>query len=137
MKRLIIGIILTGMILFINVAECFAYKKPSQYPQSISYNEAINSNKLIALYFHVDWCGYCVRFSPVFEKLKKKYASRFNFVRLDAEKYPDLASEYGVHSYPSFFLVNPKKDVKYKVPSKIVVDSFKVSQEMYKFMVTN
>ena len=35
------------------------------------YEDALKNNDKIFLYFYSDECGYCQKFSPLFEKLSK------------------------------------------------------------------
>ena len=60
--------------------------------------------------FYATWCGPCRMFGPVFEEVSKD--EDFNFVKLDVDKYSDIAREYGVMSIPTVILFENGKEVK-------------------------
>jgi len=60
--------------------------------------------------FYATWCGPCKMFGPVFEDASKE--NDFNFIKLDVDKYSDVAREYGVMSIPTIILFENGKEVK-------------------------
>lgn len=60
--------------------------------------------------FYATWCGPCRMFGPVFEEVSKD--EDFNFVKLDVDKYSDIAREYGIMSIPTIILFENGKEVK-------------------------
>ena len=72
---------------------------------------AKNQGKKIFLYFHADWCKYCVKMgittfkdSQVIDLLNKQFIS----IQVDSEKQEEIAYRYGIRGLPnSWFL---KKD---------------------------
>lgn len=60
--------------------------------------------------FYATWCGPCRMFGPVFEEVSKD--EDFNFVKLDVDKYSDIAREYGVMSIPTIILFENGNEVK-------------------------
>ena len=60
--------------------------------------------------FYATWCGPCRMFGPVFEEVSKD--DDFNFVKLDVDKYSDIAREYGVMSIPTVILFENGNEVK-------------------------
>jgi thioredoxin 1 len=54
--------------------------------------------------FGAQWCGPCRTMEPIFERLSKKYSS-ISFRKVDVDKQPELASEYGVMSLPTFMFI--------------------------------
>jgi thiol-disulfide isomerase/thioredoxin len=85
---------------------------PSDYDTGITWNRAVKLKKPIVANFYVNYCRYCQKFAPVLERLRKEYNSKYTFVTVDCEKpiNSKLASDYGISSYPSLYLVNPKND---------------------------
>lgn len=47
-----------------------------------------------------EWCPYCRRMTVVIDELRKQYKNRVEFLQIDVEKYPDIASRYKVKSIP-------------------------------------
>ena len=60
--------------------------------------------------FYATWCGPCRMFGPVFEEVSKD--EDFNFVKLDVDKYSDIARQYGVMSIPTVILFENGNEVK-------------------------
>ena len=84
-------------------------KLPSEYKIGVDYNRAMKSkNPFIALFF-ADWCGYCVRFMPKYQKIADKYKSDYNFVMINVDD-PDnkeIIEEYIPSGFPSLFIIDP------------------------------
>ena len=36
-------------------------------------------------YFYADYCGYCKRFNPLWEKLKQDMSHKINFIKIDGK----------------------------------------------------
>lgn len=60
--------------------------------------------------FYATWCGPCKMFSPVFEDVEKEHD--FNFIKIDVDKYPEIARKYGVMSIPTVILFKDGMEVK-------------------------
>ena len=60
--------------------------------------------------FYATWCGPCKMFGPIFEEVSKE--KDMNFIKLDVDKYSDIAREYGVMSIPTMILFRDGKEVK-------------------------
>jgi putative thioredoxin len=51
--------------------------------------------------FWAEWCGPCKILGPILEKLAQRSQGRWALVKVNTEKYPQLASRYGVRSIPN------------------------------------
>ena len=60
--------------------------------------------------FYATWCGPCKMFGPIFEEVSEKES--INFIKLDVDKHPEIAREYGVMTIPTIILFNNGKEVK-------------------------
>ncbi|POS86613.1 hypothetical protein EPUL_002051 [Erysiphe pulchra] len=60
---------------------------------------------------YATWCGPCRTMSPVFEKLSE-IKTKAHFVKVDVDKVPDVAEEFGIRAMPTFmiFYKGEKKD---------------------------
>jgi thioredoxin-related protein len=103
------------------------YQNASGYDQAVE--EYKRTNKPMAVYMTVTWCPYCRRFekevlsSPlVRDMLKDKIKVVINPEAGIREE--DLASQYRIRGFPSFFLHPPQ-------PGKIVRLSTGVTPEMF------
>lgn len=59
--------------------------------------------------FHAQWCGPCLMMSNVLGVVSKKLRGAITCVKLDADKYPSLASRYGVRALPTLVLFKDGK----------------------------
>jgi thiol-disulfide isomerase/thioredoxin len=74
----------------ITATTCFALMpkanlKPSDYDQGLTYEQAAKEGKPILALFYVDWCAYCKRFVPKYDKVRTLNKFNFNFVMINVE----------------------------------------------------
>lgn len=62
--------------------------------------------KPIVIDFTATWCGPCQRLKPHFNALSEKMADKVTFIKVDVDKWKDLALEYGAQSVPTIVVVN-------------------------------
>lgn len=60
--------------------------------------------------FYATWCGPCKMFGPIFEETANE--NNINFIKLDVDKHPEVAREYGVMSIPTIILIKEGKESK-------------------------
>jgi putative thioredoxin len=65
----------------------------------------------VVIDFWAPWCGPCLRLGPLLEKLAQDYAGKFVLAKIDTEKEPQLAAQFGVRSIPAVFGVRDGKAV--------------------------
>ncbi len=67
------------------------------------FKEVINKDKLVVVDFWAEWCMPCRMLSPILEKLEKEF-SEVEFVKVNTDKYPNLAMRYGIFSIPTVLM---------------------------------
>jgi len=60
--------------------------------------------------FYATWCGPCKMFGPIFEEVSNE--KNINFIKLDVDKYPDIARQYGVMTIPTIILFKNGQELK-------------------------
>ena len=73
-----------------------------------NFNEVIKSKVLVD--FYADWCGPCKMLSPILEQLASEVD--IDIIKVDVDKYQDLAREYKVMSIPCLILFDNEKEIK-------------------------
>jgi putative thioredoxin len=53
--------------------------------------------------FWAEWCGPCKQLTPVIEKAVKAANGKVKLVKMDIDKYPQIAGQLGVQSIPAVF----------------------------------
>jgi len=67
-------------------------------------NTVLKSPKLTLVDFSAPWCGPCRKMTPVLEQIQNEMVDSIKITKVDTDKHPNLASEYGVFSLPSMLL---------------------------------
>ncbi|KAG6036335.1 hypothetical protein E4U41_005742 [Claviceps citrina] len=76
------------------------------------FDNLVKSTPYVALQASASWCGPCRAISPIFAKHADALAveNTYAFAKFDTDDVPDLASELGVRSLPTFlFFENGSK----------------------------
>ncbi len=63
--------------------------------------DVLNASKPVLVDFYASWCGPCKKQAPVVESLSKSFSKKMTFYKVDVDRNPDLAQQYGVSSIPS------------------------------------
>lgn len=71
-----------------------------------NFKELIKEKILVD--FYANWCGPCKMIAPELEKVE----SDIKVVKVDVDRFEDLAKEYGVMSIPTLILFNEGKETK-------------------------
>ena len=51
--------------------------------------------------FWAEWCGPCRVLSPILERLAEKFKDQWKLVKINSDKYPEIAEKYGVKGIPN------------------------------------
>jgi len=68
-----------------------------------SFDSVVDGSKSVFAMFYAPWCGHCKSFKPDYAKVAASFAdeSSVAIVSIDADKYKDLGSRYGVSGFPT------------------------------------
>tara|TARA_Y100000816_G_C26065688_1_gene560035 strand:- start:155 stop:634 length:480 start_codon:yes stop_codon:yes gene_type:complete len=125
-----IGMIVVAAVLAICAAS-FAYKKYGMTKIKVKGNgknsstEVTSSEKVATIYyFYTDWCPYCKKAKPEWEKFEKLYKDktinnyRLEFKSVDCDKDEATAGQFKVESYPTIKLVKDGSIIEYDAKPK-------------------
>jgi len=92
-----------------DIGRCGACKSPlppTDEPIAVDaqlFDEIIQNSKVPVLVdFWADWCGPCKMAAPEVAKTAKDMAGRAVVLKVDTERYPELASRFNVRGIPNF-----------------------------------
>ncbi|KAK9742612.1 hypothetical protein RND81_03G185700 [Saponaria officinalis] len=71
------------------------------------------SQDFVAVLFYASWCPFSRNFRPNFSVLSTLYPSIPHFAIEESAVKPSILSKYGVHGFPTIFLLNSTMRVRY------------------------
>jgi thioredoxin len=71
----------------------------------------LGSDVPVLVDFYADWCGPCQMMVPILEQVNSQLKDRLRIVKIDTEKYTELASQYRIEALPTLVLFKQGKPV--------------------------
>jgi thioredoxin len=70
-----------------------------------SFEELLaGSETPILVDFYTEWCGPCRMMGPILEQVQAAMKDKLQVVKIDSERYSDLAERYHIHALPTLVL---------------------------------
>lgn len=80
--------------------------------QFTSFDELISSaDKPILVDFYATWCGPCRLIAPILDQVQTLLKDQLQIVKIDTDRYPELASQYQIHALPTLVLFKDGQSV--------------------------
>lgn len=70
----------------------------------MTFRELIGQDKPVLVDFYATWCGPCKMQAPILTELKKQLGEQVSIVKIDVDKYPQIATEFQVQGVPTLIL---------------------------------
>lgn len=93
--------------------------------KSEDFAELIQAD-LVLVDFYADWCGPCKMLGPNLEAL----SSNYDIVKVNVDRFEDVAREYGIMSIPALYLFKNGKVIAQKIGYQELSDLKKWLQEV-------
>ena len=73
--------------------------------QYSSFQEMLDgSTTPVLVDFYATWCGPCQMMNPILEQVGAHLRDRLQIVKIDTDRYPNIASEYRIQALPTLVL---------------------------------
>ena len=73
--------------------------------QFTSFEDAIvNSELPILVDFYATWCGPCQMMAKILEQVNAQLNGQIRVLKIDTDRYPQIASQYQVQALPTLIL---------------------------------
>ena len=88
-------------------------------------------DKIIVIDFWAVWCGPCMAFAPVFEKLQQEFSGNFIFAKVNVDEIGSIAQRFGITGIPTTLFIKEEKVIQKVVGSmnyngmKQIIDKLK------------
>jgi len=77
-----------------------------------NFEEILSNDKPVLVDFHAVWCGPCKMISPFIDEIAEEMQDRAIVAKLDIDKCPEIAAQYGVMSVPTLIVFKGGEIVK-------------------------
>ncbi|NER84991.1 MAG: thioredoxin [Leptolyngbya sp. SIO1D8] len=54
--------------------------------------------------FYATWCGPCQMMAPILEQVNAQLKGKLKVVKIDTDRYPQVASQHQIHALPTLVL---------------------------------
>ncbi len=72
--------------------------------QQKTFSDIIAGDTLVLVDFFAEWCGPCKMMKPVLHELKAMTGDKATILKVDVDKSPDIAAQYGIQAVPTLIL---------------------------------
>lgn len=90
--------------------------------QFTSFQDLLSGSDVPVLVdFYATWCGPCQMMAPILEQVNTQLKGRLQVIKIDTDKYPQLASQYQIYALPTLVLFKNAQPVE-RIEGVLAVD---------------
>lgn len=110
-EMVIIGLLLVSILL----GYYYVYSRNQEEEGFQNINLTPEDNEVVMVLFYTEWCGYCKKFKPEWEKASRQMNNtkvnnnKVRFEKVDCDANSELAKEYEVNGYPTVKILRKGK----------------------------
>lgn len=78
--------------------------KPTSVDDSNFDQMVLKAEKPVLVDFWATWCKPCLMVAPIVDELAEEYSEKINFVKVDVDNNPKIATNYGIRSIPTLLI---------------------------------
>ena len=67
-------------------------------------NDVLRADKPVLVDFWAQWCPYCRRIAPAFDKVGEQYADTLIAGKINCDEEPQLVERFGIDTIPTLML---------------------------------
>lgn len=71
---------------------------------TIKFKDLIQGHQPVLVDFYADWCGPCKMMQPILKELVAMMGNEVKVIKIDVEKYPQLARSLRIQGVPTLIL---------------------------------
>lgn len=88
--------------------------------------QVLEVDKPVIVDFWAQWCVYCRRIAPAFDKIAEQQEDKLIFAKINIDDVQDIAEEYGIDTIPTLLMFkNGKVEGQIVAPdSKAKIEEF-------------
>lgn len=79
----------------------------AQIMKELGYDDSLPT----LLDFSATWCGPCQQIAPLVHELEATYKNQINFIYVDVDDDPEMASNFDINAVPTFVLIDAQGNI--------------------------